>query len=400
MSRAPTHFVFVKKRQINQSGRWSATLVVALTTIALVLTSSASASVVPDSKIAISQTGLHVFSVNGRQFGITTAIHVLSFNGPQYSITVGLAHHEIDGGLQTTSSMCQGTPDCVAAVNGDFFDLNAAGPPGPGDEVGGIIQDCALLHSPEVSHQQVNLDGHTVSNGLNWASTLTVNASTVPITAVNQEIPLSYSNVSLPLAGTLLYTAPYALAIPTLGGRTTYVFSQGDATVSPTTINASATLTFVGSTTQAVRVSSDDVDISAPAGSSLAALQPGDTASLATTSSAGCDDIGGHPILLNQGTVVPVVSGDTYLAKPYARTVIGWTATGVTILMTVDGKDAQSGATVDQLDSVLEALGVVTAIDLDGGNSTTFFAEGRVLNRPSRGNEHPVSTGLLVIRTP
>ena len=67
------------------------------------------------------------------------------------------------------------------------------------------------------------------------------------------------------------------------------------------------------------------------------------------------------------------------------------------VLITVDGKDAVSGATAYQLDRLLESLGVVTALDLDGGNSTTFFAEGRVLNKPSRGTEHPVSTGLLVV---
>jgi exopolysaccharide biosynthesis protein len=156
-------------------------------------------------------------------------------------------------------------------------------------------------------------------------------------------------------------------------------------------------LTYLGQTTQPARVDTGDVDISAPASSALTSLQPGATVTLATTSTAGCDNIGGHPILLNQGVAVPIVTADTYMVKPYARTVIGWTATGVTLLMTVDGKDAVSGATAYQLDSVLESLGVVTAIDLDGGNSTTFFAQGHVLNKPSRGSEHPVSTGLLVI---
>jgi exopolysaccharide biosynthesis protein len=65
--------------------------------------------------------------------------------------------------------------------------------------------------------------------------------------------------------------------------------------------------------------------------------------------------------------------------------------------MTVDGHDEVSGATVHQLDEVLESLGVVTAIDLDGGNSTTLYAKGRVLNKPARGSEHPVSTSLLVL---
>ena len=85
------------------------------------------------------------------------------------------------------------------------------------------------------------------------------------------------------------------------------------------------------------------------------------------------------------------------MTKPYARTVIGWTAAGDTVLMTVDGKDTTSGATAAQLVRVLRSLDVVTALDLDGGNSTTMYEGGRILNKPSKGFEHPVSTALLVI---
>ena len=348
----------------------------------------------------VDQTGLHVFALNGRPYGIDTAIHVLTFNGPHYSLTVGLARNEIDGGLQTTSSMCQDTPGCVAAVNGDFFDFTQFGAPDPGDEVGGVIKDCVLLHTPEIAHQQIDLDGRSVSNGLNWSSILTINGVTVPITAVNQELPLSYRGVSLPLRGTLLYTLPYALATPAAAGRVTYEFTQEVATASATTINATATLTYAGQTTQPVRVGPGDVDVSAVPNSAFATLQPGQTVTLTTTSTAGCDNIGGHPILLDQGVAEPIVATDAYMVKPYARSVIGWKASGVTVLMTVNGQDAVSGATAYQLERVLESLGVVTALAFDGGNSTTFFAEGRVLNTPSRGSEHPVSTSILVVRNP
>jgi exopolysaccharide biosynthesis protein len=121
---------------------------------------------------------------------------------------------------------------------------------------------------------------------------------------------------------------------------------------------------------------------------------------MTTTSTAGCDNIGGHSILLNQGIVTPIAPADSYLLKPYARTVIGWTASGETVIMTVDGEDTVSGATAHQLVSLLQSLDVVTALDLDGGNSTTFYAKGRVLNRPFHGTERPVSTSLLVVQNP
>lgn len=347
-----------------------------------------------------SEGGLHVYEINGRRFGVLKAVHVLTFSSSQYTLKIGLAHNAIDGGRQTLSSMCQGTADCVAAVNGDYFDVTPPGTSDPGDEVGGIIQNCVLLHTPEIAHQQVDLDGPSVSNGLNWSSTLDANGVSVPITAVNQELPMSYLNVHLPLSGTLLFTAPYAPLIPTAPGWITYQFIQVNGTASPTTINTTAELELVAQTSEAVKVSAGQVDVAVSAGSALDALQVGDTVSLTTTSTSGCDSIGGHPILLNQGVAAPIVRADTYLVKPYARTVVGWTSSGQTVLMTVDGKDGVSGATAFQLDELLQSINVVTALDLDGGESTTFFAKGRVLNRPSRGTERPISTGLLVVENP
>ncbi|MGA2294745.1 MAG: phosphodiester glycosidase family protein [Acidimicrobiales bacterium] len=357
----------------------------------------AAAGVAPATHRAAVVSGLHVFAINGRQYGVRKAVHVLTFSGSQYAVKIGLAHNAIDGGRQTTSTICRTTVGCVAAVNADYFDIPPPGEPDPGDEVGGIIQNCVLLHTPEIAHQQADLDGQSVSNGLNWTSALDVNGVSVPITAINQELPMSYLNVNLPLAGTLLFAAPYSLQTPTAPGWVTYQFTQVAATASPTTINTTAQLEFVAQTSAAVRVRAGQVDITAATGSTLDTLQAGDMVALTTTSTAGCDNIGGHPILLNKGIVTPVVRADTYLVKPYARTVIGWTASGETVIMTVDGKDGVSGATAFQLDELLQSLDVVTALDLDGGESTTFFAKGRVLNIPSHVSERPVSTALLVV---
>lgn len=347
-----------------------------------------------------SENGLHIFAINGRQFGVLTAIHVLTFNGTQYAVKIDLAKHIIDGGLQTPSSMCQSTLGCVAAVNGDFFAMPLPGEPDPGDEVGGIIQNCVLLHTPEIAHQQADLDGQSVSEGLNWSSTVDVNGVSVPITAINQELPISYVKVNLPLDGTLLFTSPYAQRIPSATGRVTYEFAQVNGATSPTTINTTASLELVAQTVEPVKVRAGQVFISAPSGSALATLQVGETVALTTSSTAGCDNIGGHPILLNRGVAAPIVPADTYMVRPYARTAIGWTASGETVVMTVDGKDGVSGATAHQLDSLLQSLNVVTALDLDGGNSTTLYAKGRILNRPSHGTERPVSTGLLIVGNP
>jgi len=374
-------------------------------------------------------SGLQVLAINGARYGVHAPIHVLTFNGSQYSLAIDLANHEIDGGLETPSSMCRSTVGCVAAVNGDFYDVTRKGKADPGDEVGGIIQNCVLLHTPEISHQQVDLAGLQVNTGLNWSVGVNVNGVTVPITAVNQELPMRYSNVNLHLAGTLLFTSAYALRLPVAVGRVTYEFIVVNGTtsptttfpttiptttiptptsttsttivsptaISPTTINTTVQLELVGQTTNAVRVHAGHVDISAPTGSSFASLQVGGTVAMTTNSSAGCNNIGGHPILLEDGAVVPISSTDTYMAQRYARTVIGWMGSGETVIMIVGGIDDKSGATGNQLDRLLRSLHVVTALDLDGGDSTALYVNGRIYYHAGR-TERPVSTGLLVVR--
>ena len=364
-------------------------------------------------------SGLNLQGLNGDPYGVHTAIRVLTFNGSQYSLAIDLANHEIDGGLETPSSMCRSTVGCVAAVNGDYYDVTRNGQPDPGDEVGGIIQNCVLLHTPEIAHQQADLDGQQVGEGLDWSVSVDINGVTVPITAVNQELPMKYPNVNLPLTGNLLFTTPFDLRTPSAAGRLNYEFIQVNnttspttstttspttipiisPTASPTTINTSTELELVAQTSNAVRVRAGHVDISAPTGSSLASLQVGDTVTMTTTSTDGCNNIGGHPILLNDGAVVPISAADTYMAQKYARTVIGWTASGETVIMIVAGTDDKSGATGHQLVGLLRSLHVVTALDLDGGDSTALYVNGRIYYHAGQG-ERPVSTGLLVVQNP
>jgi exopolysaccharide biosynthesis protein len=342
-------------------------------------------------------TGLYSYPISGASFGVSSPIHVVTFYGTDFSVKIGLAHNTIDGGEETPSAMCQRTSGCVAAVNGDFFDVTHTGKPDPGDEVGGIIRNCVLMHTPEITHAQADIDAASVSSGFNWSSALDVNGTSVPITAVDQELPMSYVGVNVPLKGTLLYTAPYALKTPTGRGRSTYEFENLAGTASPTTINATAQLKYLGKTAASIPVRAGRVDISAPVGTALATLSVGSTVSLTTSSTSGCDSIGGSPVLLDNGVVEPVNPADTYLAAPFARTVIGWTASDETVIMTVGGVDGREGATWTQLDNILQYLDVETALDLDGGTSTTLYAAGHLVYPTARA-ERLVSTSLLVVQ--
>jgi exopolysaccharide biosynthesis protein len=373
----------------------SALAVVVLVAMTSVLSFGAEVSTASSASGA---TGIYVYPMSGTAYGVDAPVRLLTFFGSQYTLKIGLANNAIDGGVEKPSAMCHATASCVAAVNGDYFDVTSPGKPDPGDEVGGIIRNCLLLHTPEIAHQQIDLDGQSVSNSLNWSSVLDVNGTSVPITAINQELPMSYVGVHLPLAGTLLFTTPYNLKTPTASGRTTYEFSHIDSTASPLTINTTAELKYLGRTAKALKVTAGRIDISAPASSPLAALSLGATVTMTTTSTSGCDNIGGHPIILNDGVASPISRADTYMNSPSPRTVVGWTSSGETVIMSVGGADGKRGATLSQLIAMLVSLDVETALDLDGGDSTTLYANGQVLY-PSLAGERPVSTGLLVVQS-
>ena len=91
-------------RRVASVARFIMATFVTTASFVMVLTGSAHASGAPQANVTVSQSGLHIFSINGRHFGVITQIHVLTFNGSQYSVAIGLAHDAIDGGIQTPRS--------------------------------------------------------------------------------------------------------------------------------------------------------------------------------------------------------------------------------------------------------------------------------------------------------
>jgi hypothetical protein len=158
-------------------------------------------------------------------------------------------------------------------------------------------------------------------------------------------------------------------------------------------------LQYIGRTSTPIHVLAGRVDISASNSTTLAGLVAGDIVTLTTNSTMGCDDIGGHPIILNDGVTGAVGASDASIKDPSPRTIVGWTSMGETVILSVGGTDGRSGANWTQLLAILRSLNVETALDLDGGSSTSMFANGRSIYS-ARASERPVSTALLVIEAP
>ena len=116
--------------------------------------------------------------------------------------------------------------------------------------------------------------------------------------------------------------------------------------------------------------------------------------------------VGGSVYLVKDGKPVVTSAADYYNSR-HSRTCVGITAEGKVIMMVLDGRQEpfSAGGSAEELAQIMLDAGCVTAINLDGGGSTTFVAkqEGSntltVVNRPSDGYERSVSSSLMVVST-
>jgi hypothetical protein len=108
------------------------------------------------------------------------------------------------------------------------------------------------------------------------------------------------------------------------------------------------------------------------------------------------DVVGGGPILVQDGQII--IEPCSSCAR-HPRTAIGWTSNGRVLLVVIDGRQARwsVGASLRELARVMQDLGAVQALNLDGGGSSTMVVEGEVVNRPSDGRQRNVTTAVLVL---
>jgi exopolysaccharide biosynthesis protein len=72
------------------------------------------------------------------------------------------------------------------------------------------------------------------------------------------------------------------------------------------------------------------------------------------------------------------------VVKRNPRTFAGVDAQGRTVLVTVDGRSTDDlGLSIPEAADVARSLGLVDAINLDGGGSTTMALGGQLISHPS-----------------
>lgn len=114
--------------------------------------------------------------------------------------------------------------------------------------------------------------------------------------------------------------------------------------------------------------------------------------------------VGGGPQLIKDGIVAIEPDEEKIAAKfvsdRHPRTAIARLKDGQMLLATVDGRQPgrSAGMSLPELAGFLLEYGVVEAINLDGGGSTTMVINGKLVNSPSDPTgERPVSDAILIL---
>jgi hypothetical protein len=113
------------------------------------------------------------------------------------------------------------------------------------------------------------------------------------------------------------------------------------------------------------------------------------------------DAVGGMPILVQDGQVVAETCPSRFCRRN-PRTAIGWTANGRVLLVVVDGRRRRwsVGASLGEMGRIMQDLGAVQALNLDGGGSSVMWVTGEVVNKPSDGQQRHVTNAVLVLPGP
>lgn len=116
------------------------------------------------------------------------------------------------------------------------------------------------------------------------------------------------------------------------------------------------------------------------------------------------DVLGCSHALVQNGVFCDEYTSEEYYTTRAPRTIVGNKADGTIVLLTMDGRQPEKnmyGTNQQEIDAILEELGVTDAYLMDGGGSSTFFVRednGFVIkNSPSDGGQRSVSNGFLVV---
>lgn len=328
-----------------------------------------------------------------------------------------------------TTSQLSAAAGALAGVNGGFFVLDPkAG--APGDPAGTTVHDGKVLREPVGDRPSlvIGAKNETSVQRLHWHGSVTAqdNAGELPLDGIDRVPGLirncggaGDSPTSLPMhditcthADEIIeFTPEFGPSTP--AGAGTEVILDAHGTVTAVNHSRGTIVPAGGTTLQAIGADADKLTSTATVGSHLKIdtdLLNGNDKTLKT--GASTDVVNGGPMLVENGAlnvtpkrdgmIHPNDSNSFYYGwvhKRNPRTIVGEDAQGRTLIVTADGRQTSSlGLSIKEAADVARSLGMVNAMNLDGGGSTTMVQGNKVVNSPSDATgERPVGDALLLL---
>ena len=109
--------------------------------------------------------------------------------------------------------------------------------------------------------------------------------------------------------------------------------------------------------------------------------------------------ISGGPYLVKDGEIFIDVTAQKLnaITGKNPRTAIGYTSENELIMVTVDGREANSvGMTLGELARMMKSFGCINAMNLDGGGSSVMYINGKIVNNPAQKGGIAISNALTI----
>ena len=201
-----------------------------------------------------------------------------------------------------------------------------------------------------------------------------------------QSFPVLTVNSGYVQAGISRYTSGWGSAYTPLVDGETVVTVRNDAVAAQQTLGNAGT----GS----VSIPTDGYLLVLRSNRSAAsAFAPGSQVAIASSSQPAAFDqypniVGGGPLLIRDRTIVlnPQQEGfsTNFIQGMAPRTAVGKTSDGTWIIATMHDRVGGRGPTLTETAQIMQQLGAVDALNLDGGSSSSLYLGGQLLNRSPR----------------
>jgi hypothetical protein len=262
----------------------------------------------------------------------------------------------------------------AAAINGGFFNRNRQLP------LGAIRQDGQWLSGPILNRGAIAWDaaGNAQFERLTLQETL--------MTANGQRLPLTHLNSGYLQAGIARYTSHW--------GPTYTPLSDNEIVVTVQNNQVSHQQAIAKAGTTPVPIPTDGYLLALRSNQTAAALlPPGTSLQIETVTNPPTFNqfpqiVGSGPLLIQNGQIVlnPQAEGfsQAFITETAPRSAIGQTANGTFLLVTAYNRLDGTELSLMDMAQLMQQLGAIGALNLDGGSSSTLFLGGEVRDRPPR----------------